>query len=472
MIYHDCNDDILKPIKEINDMRLLVSCVDSGSLKEIVCNVGTDTSIQTELQPLHLETSLSQGLKSSIEKISVVYKDQIILARSNGVLDMATINKIPSKAKEQDGATDEEVKPLPQFEISKFELVDSVSDLLNDLRLEPFYNQSKRRVKLKDGFVALQPLHDRKDIYLAVTKSGLVHIIKIDRKQQRLVKIKTLEVRPPVDFAQLYDLNYDEEDSKYIFGYGGEENLVKLVELERDFSKLTQIWEAKNVKNDKLDLRVPVWPTAMKFLSPYKSQDIDKSKINLQFVTISHWSHLGLYRTQHGRKPLEYKELLPNREPLTQLELVGEDVTSIGNINKSEFKDFSFITTDTKHNVFKFETSGRLLAKFGKNDITGAATFVGVAKHQYLLQGGLDRYSRVYDLKSGHRIAKVYVGNAVNYVLMLDNEEVLIPNGDNTKDKKESKKRKLAPEEQEIQNDDLWHQLEQPKGYITKKQKN
>lgn len=453
-------------------MRLLVSCVDSGSLKEIVCNVGTDTSTQTELQPLHLETSLSQGLKSSIEKMAVVSSNQIILGRSDGVLDLASIHRVPHDSNEHEQATDEEVKPLPQFEVSKFEVVDSISDLLNDLRLEPFHTKSKKRVKLKDGFVALQPLNDKKDTYLVVTKSGLVHVIKIDQKEKELIKLRTLEVKAPVDFAQLYDLNYDEDNGKYIFGYGGEENLVKLVEMEGDFSKLTQIWEAKNVKNDRLDLRVPVWPTAMKFLRPYDSQEIDKTKINLQFITITHWSHLGLYRTQHGRKPLEYKELLPNREPLTQLELVGEDVTSIGNINKSEFRNFSFITTDTKHDVFKFDISGRLLAKFGKNDITGAATFVGVSKYQYLLQGGLDRYSRVYDLNSGDRIAKIYVGNAVNYLLMLDNEEVHIPNRDNRKDKKENKKRKLAPEEQEIQNDDLWHQLEQPKGYIAKKQKN
>lgn len=447
-------------------MRLLVSCVDSGSLKEVVCDVGTDTSKKTEKQPLSVTTSLAEGLQASIETMCTCDRYRVLVGRSNGALEMVKITEIPHV--EEAAVSKDAVVPAPAFEISQFEVLGSVQGLLDHSKLAPLYERSKKRVKLKDGFVTISKLPGLSDTYLAATRSGLISIVEWDDESSKLSKVTTLEVKAPLEFAQIYDLDQDATSGDFVFAYGGEENLIKLVQLKRDFSSLTQIWEAKNVKNDRLDLRVPVWPIALRFLKPFESSEVDKTKPNYQFVVITHWSHLGLYRTQHGRRPLEYKDLLPNREPLVQMQLVGEHVSVLGNIGSNDFRDFQFVTADTKHNVYKFELNGQLRMKYGKSDITGAPCFLGVHNQKYLLEGGLDRYARVFDLESGSKLAKVYTGSKVNFVQMLDDGAINI---DEQKVSKSSK-RKREPEDElaaEAENDELWKHLDKSKNKSSKK---
>lgn len=446
-------------------MRLLVSCADSGSLKEIICNAGTDTSKLTAPQPLHVGTFLSQGLNSAIDKIELVSEEYLLLARTNGSIELIKITRHPREKSQDDQKSvtgPEEV--LPEFEVSNFERRSVMEALTDESRLEPLYANSKRRVKLRDGFVSLQRFPNSKNTFLAATKSGLIHVIELDLETEEITKRNTLEVRAPLEFAQLNDLGTGLFDGKYIVGYGGEENLVKLIAVDPDFSKFTQIWEAKNVKNDKLDLRVPVWPTGLKFIEKYNTKVPEEEKINFQFVTVTHWSHLGLYRTQHGRKPLQFRDLLPNREPLTLLELIGDNVTPLGNLDTSDFKNFALVTADTKHNVFKFKVDGQLSSKFGKGDITGASSFIGIQKQKYLLQGGLDRYARVFELSSSKTLAKVYVGSRVNFLKVVDEDEVI----DKKETENSTEKRGLELEEDA---EALWDQLDKSGGKSHKKHK-
>lgn len=450
-------------------MRLLVSCIDGGSLKEVVCNQKTDTSVKTALQPLHVESHLGHGLNHALEKIHVVSKDFIIVVRANGVAELVRTTSSPkeypedkpeeSKSEEDKKATEEIAVEFPEFDITSFEIVDMVTGLLDDTRLEPLYKDSKKRTKLVDGFVTLVPLPNKLNTYFLASKSGLVHIITHNRKSNKLIKETTLEVKAPLEFAQLYDLG--KKFKNYVFGYGGEENLVKLVELSFDFSKLTQIWEAKNVKNDRLDMRVPIWPIGLKFLGPLKSDKIDKNKLNYQFLVMTRYSHLGKYKTQHGMRPVEYKQLSSDCEPLSNLELIGEDITELGNAKVDNFSDISFITTDTRKDVLKYSHDGRLLFKYGKSDIVGAPTFVSIYNNQYLLEGGLDRYLRVYDIAKNIRIAKVYVGSKINFIAMVDGEDVEMPLTEAERKKAvKLAKRKFDPEEEEEDAEQLWDQLE------------
>lgn len=404
----------------------MISCVEGGSLKEVECGVGTDTSVQNALQPSKVESVLSDGADSCVD-IMNVFGDLLLLARQNGRLELV--------------------------QLVGYQLVDYLSDLLDSSRLEPFNERSKKRVKLKDCFVSLHPL--RENHFFLATKSGLVHILKIE-DNEKLVKIKTLEVAAPLDFAQICDdWQQQGEQKNYVFGFGGEENQIKLVEIDADFTKLNLIWEAKNVKNDRLDMRVPVWPTAMKFLQPIRGDSVDDGKLNYQFVVITHWSHLGHYRTQHGRRPLVYKQLFENKEPLEQLQIVSPCLTSLGNVATDVFKDFAIITTDTKRNVYKYDVNGRLLAKFGRSDIAGAASFIKVDKSGYLLEGGLDRYARIYDMNTGQRLVKVYAGASIRCLTILNADEK-----DQAAKKEEATKRKQV-EEDDDDADKLWEELEE-----------
>ncbi|CCE65897.1 hypothetical protein TPHA_0N01160 [Tetrapisispora phaffii CBS 4417] len=437
-------------------MRLLVSCIDNGSLKEIVCNQNTDTSVQTGLQPLHVEMHLAQGLGSYVEKMCLVSPKIILLARANGAIELVQIETV---AKYNDEDKKNSSLPLPEFEVSSFEVVDKLDGFTDNSRIEHLFKNSKKRTRVNDGFVTLSPMPHSVDTFFVATKSGLIHVIKVDEKTNKLSKVSSLEVKAPLEFAQLYDLDINSD--RIVFGYGGEENIVKLVELEKDFSSLKEIWEAKNVKNDRLDMRVPVWPVGLKFLLPYNGKDKDSTKLNYQFIIITRYSHLGKYRTQHGRKPMEYIDLLPNREPLTSLKLIYENVTEQGNAETEDFNDIEVVTTDTKKDVMKFDHSGRLLCKFGKQDIVGASKFIDVDDQKYLLQGGFDRYLRIFDLQSNKRTVKIYVGSKIQSVLVLDDEEVEIPDDPNSPEYAK-KMRKLKREQQtkEDNEEELWDSLD------------
>lgn len=308
-------------------MRLLVSCVDSGSIKEVLCNIGTDTSVQSALQPFHVAPHLAEGLKAYVDRMWVISEDEAILARNSGVVELVKISKHlkenealqvdpKGESKNEKSLSDD----LPKFDISEFEITSSVSDLFDDAKLESLSSKSVKRTKLVDGFVTLCPIKkdSSNNTFVAATKSGLLHIIK-KGEDKKLIKLASLGLKAPVEFLQLYDLE-DTDTDKYIFAYGGEENLIKLVEIDSSFQSLKQIWEAKNVKNDRLDMRVPVWPMALRFLEPSPSKT-EKGKLNYQFAAITRWSHLTKYSTQHGRKPFAQIDLLPNREPLSQMEV-------------------------------------------------------------------------------------------------------------------------------------------------------
>lgn len=443
-------------------MRLLVSCQDSGSLKEVVCNLGVNTSIQDAEQPLHLETNLAQNLSNCIDLFHVINDRTIILARNNGnvelvsceLLDKYTSEEIETARSEAEASKDSS-KLLTNFQFTKFDVIDTISKLLDSKKLEPLFEKSKKRTKLTDGFVSLSPLPGQNSTFILATKSGYVHIIQI-KKNSKLVKLQSHEIKAPLEFAQLYDGPV--KGGKFVFAYGGEENLIKLVEMSSNFKKLEQIWEAKNVPNDRIDLRVPVWPMAVRFLKSNEEATLDKDKLNYQFVAITRWSHLGIYKTQHGRKPLHYIDLLPKREPLTGLSMIGQ-ISDLQNLLSDNINEFSFVTMDTKKDVLKFNEKGRLIGKFGKGEIVGMSNYIQCVNDKYLIQGGADRYLRVFDLKSTKLLVKIYMGSKINYIKMVDDHVIDRAQLPKPVSKKSERKRQMMEEtEQDVE--ELWSKLE------------
>ena len=446
-------------------MRLIVSCAHNGSVKEIVCNAGTDTSVQTAPQPLSVKSHLKEGANATVCQM-YTFGDKVIMARSNGSVELYKITKQAHEAKpvepveQTENPTGPAPLPEPEYDVSQFEMLSSLSNLLNDARLEKVFQKSTKRTKIYDTFVSLAPVPQSTNEFLLACKSGLIYIISV--KKNTIKELAKHEVKAPLDFAQVYD---NTKTGSLVFAYGGEENLVKLATLNKSFSELTQIWEAKNVANDRLDMRVPVWPTALRFLDPMESTktSADSDKLNYQFVVITHWSHLGIYNTNHGRKPQEYIDLFPKREPLAHLSMCGstaDDITPAGNLRSSDLKNFTFVTADLKKDIFRFNNKGRLLNKYGKGDIVGSASFIQTVDSKYLLAGGLDRYCRVYDLESSRRIAKVYVTGKVDCISMLDDDEIVIPQPESKAKQALKKKKHQIENETEKDVEELWDHLE------------
>ncbi|AGO13133.1 AaceriAFL023Cp [[Ashbya] aceris (nom. inval.)] len=421
-------------------MRLLIGSDDSGCVKELVANRGTNTSEQSALQPLHLEAHLERGLSGKVNQMLQVSEYECLLARASGDMELVSLSR------ERRGG--EEGKP--EFEVSSLQVTATLQGLLDGEKMEELHKRSQRRAASADRFVALFALPGQPQKYFAATMSGQFHFLELADGGLRLEK--TFAVRGPVEFAQLYDLG--EETDKLLFAYGGEENLIKLVEVSRDLEQLEQIWEAKNVKNDRLDLKVPIWPVALRFMRPAASAASEG--LNYQFLAVTRHSHLQFYQTIHGRKPLKSIELLPNREPTTSLEIVG-DVTPLGNVDATSLEGFSIITTDTKKSVLQFEPSGHLLGKFGGSDIKGFPSYIHV-HGKYLLEGGLDRYVRVFELKNRNMLLKVFAGGKVSSMLLLDVADVEMPL--TKKEKKRRNKRVLDEEQEREEDNELWAQLD------------
>lgn len=445
-------------------MRLIVGCAHNGSIKEIVCNAGTDTSVQTAPQPLSVKSHLKEGAQATVCQM-YTFDDKVVMARANGSVQLYKITKQAHQKKNVEPventneANTSTPVPEPEFDVSQFEELSSLTNLLDDSRLEKVFQKSTKRTKIYDTFVSLSPVAGSTHDLLLACKSGLIYIISVEK--DTIKQLSKHEVKAPLDFAQVYD---NTKTESVVFAYGGEENLVKLAKLSKDYSELSQIWEAKNVANDRLDMRVPVWPTALRFLNPAKSTDkTDSNKLNYQFVVVTHWSHLGIYNTQHGRKPQQYIDLLPKREPLAHLTMCGsaEDITPAGNLGSDNISNFTFVTADLKKDILRFNSKGRLLNKYGKGDIVGSASFIQAVDGKYLLAGGLDRYCRVYDLESSRRIAKVYVTGKVNCISMLDDNEIVIPRPESqTKQAQKKKKKHQIENETEQDVEELWDHLE------------
>ncbi|CCK72922.1 ribosome biosynthesis protein NSA1 KNAG_0M00690 [Huiozyma naganishii CBS 8797] len=432
-------------------MRLLLGCKDSNCVKELVCNVGANTAVKGSDTDIYLGSSqLVGGSQNAIDRwVRVIDDDsKFVFARSNGTLQLCERKAVVNLE-----SVEEDASKVPLF---KWEVIMDFNESLFDQSvLDSLMAASNRRTKMPDAFVTLCWL--KKGVLLAATKSGLVHIISVSSKN-KITKTCTHKVKAPLEFVQLYD-NTTLKD-KYVFATGGEENLVKLFDLDKTYQKLNQIWEAKNVKNDRLDMKVPIWPMQLRFLDPEPvSSAENEGELNFQFAVVTRWSHLGIYQTRHGRKPLRYIDLFPGREPLTSLEFVGE-TTANKNLKSSNIKEFSFVTTDTKHGVWKFNAAGTLLGKYGKSDIVGAPTFISICHDEgYLLQGGLDRYVRVFDVQSLRTLAKVYTPSKVNLIELLDNKPV--QTAEPVVDKQKTKqKRKRVIEETEEDVDKLWDTLE------------
>lgn len=193
----------------------------------------------------------------------------------------------------------------------------------------------------------------------------------------------------------------------------------------------------------------------LKFLEP-ASAAVDEGKVNYQFVTINRLGLFREYRTLTGRKPMLSKALLPKNEFATQLQVINSDVTPAGNIRSNSFENLQFVTSDLKKNVFSFNAASGSLGKYGNGDITGHASFLNIEK-KYLLQGGLDRYVRVFDAESRAVICKCYTGSKISSVVLVDEEEIDVPQ------QYENKKRKPKHKDDKAEAEDdekLWSTLE------------
>jgi ribosome biogenesis protein NSA1 len=173
-----------------------------------------------------------------------------------------------------------------------------------------------------------------------------------------------------------------------IIGTGGLENPLKLFDLERKVN----IFTAKNVSHNWLELRVPISVNDLCFLTN-----------NKEIVTISRYGYIRMYDTKAQRRPvinLEMKE-----ESLSKLTPCTQDKQIICGSGKGRM------------NMIDFRNSGRILNTY-KGPV-GGVTGIAVDKtDQYIVSISLDRYLYVHDLNTKALLKKVYLTSKLSGMVM------------------------------------------------------
>lgn len=413
-------------------MRVLCSADEIGGLKEVLCGKGTDTSVKDARQPESVK-SIEEAQQSPKTKIlqMVDYKSKyLVVSRLGGSLEIYDLKENYKKRKS----------------------------------LKVPVGENEKLVSL----VALESL----DLILVAMETSKIYIFSLSEIDE---EIEPVEVCLPggknisVFVSNPYEIG--------VFAYGGQENDVRIVRLfEAGFDKGSLLNEkvkpevlftARNVRNDHLDLRVPIWITGILFLQS-RSQ-------GYQFITSTRYGQMRLYDTAHGRRPILDRKLCESpiislNHGETEEEIIISDTRnlvckySLVRCLKKAFEDPTKSSSHTDK-----ESEPLTLGKYSAGGNTGAIYGVDIVE-DYIATGGLDRYLRVFNLEDRELLAKVYLGTQVTSVVILEGE------ADDTMSthpveirKRRRKIRSDQPQNSDESDDELWKELDENRHNTDKK---
>uniref|UniRef100_A0A1B6LEY6 WD repeat-containing protein 74 n=1 Tax=Graphocephala atropunctata TaxID=36148 RepID=A0A1B6LEY6_9HEMI len=174
-----------------------------------------------------------------------------------------------------------------------------------------------------------------------------------------------------------------------IIGTGGKENDLKLWDLET--GKTT--FQAKNVRHDELELRVPVWV------------------MDLAFKPDS--SHVAV-ATRYGQVRL-YDPSTPTRRPVCQFEGKDLSFTCIANAPKENH----VVVGCTTGNMFLLDLRGKgLLVNKYRGFMGSVRQVVCPAVEPYVFSVSLDRHFRVHHLNTKKLLFKEYMQSRLSALLV------------------------------------------------------
>ncbi|KAI9329677.1 hypothetical protein DFJ73DRAFT_765664 [Zopfochytrium polystomum] len=244
---------------------------------------------------------------------------------------------------------------------------------------------------------------------------------------------------------------------------GGNDRDLCVWKLETDETqssgfRLKEMWKAKNVrsslndvKNDYLDLRVPVHITDIQFISP---NEAEPSKV----ATVSHHRHFRVYDLKGiGRRPMVTIEIGAN--PLKRLTLVNDEKEALA--------------SDNKGNVFHIDVStGKTIGTF--RGIAGTvSSLAGIPKvkrtkdlSDRVAVVGADRFLRVYEGSGKRRsLRSIYLKQRMTALLVDPTWDPPAP--DNDSKPKTGRKRQSRDEmdddedgDSDADDDALWDRFE------------
>ncbi|KAK6454487.1 ribosome biogenesis protein NSA1 [Scheffersomyces xylosifermentans] len=421
-------------------MKFLVSSNDTGVVKEVIFNRGTDTSKQDATQPKSIKNFCSEPDATRKNRIvhMLDYESKFLVAVRLG------------------------------GEVSVYEINDDEYEVEDEYKYNLLHNYKLEGIN-EDMPVSLLAVEELEGVIVAY-QSGKIVIISF--KEDKFDRAPVVVQLPGNKTISDFTANPSEAG---VFAYGGEENDVRVIRLfEKDFladsfdSKVTDkhfkpqvLFTAKNVKNDHLDLRVPVWITQLRFFT-------EQPESGYKFITATKYGQIRIYDTNHGRRPV--KDYTVCERPILRMTFADEDETEvIISDSHNLIAKHSLVKVDEKALKTNSASAGtiikpvaKLLGKFV--DQFGATYGIRVGEG-LLVTGGLDRYLRVFDLDTREVIAKAYLGVEIADLIVLEyedeEEEEEVVDEELLKLQQRRRRRELRDAEEESDEEELWNQLDE-----------
>lgn len=204
-------------------------------------------------------------------------------------------------------------------------------------------------------------------------KSGT--ICSIEQSSDDNYITSTMDINAPLEACEPVD------SGRFLFG--GKENDVKLFDLRSQKSQ----WDAKNVPRDNLNLRIPVWITAIAAVD------------NNTFFTGTAYKHLRFYDIRCSTQPIKSIDFSP------------------------EFRISSMKYNSTLGVLYLADTAGNadiydpstLRRKFTLKGATGSVRCIALGNDgQHVATVGLDRHLRVYNGRTSKIVDEFYLKNRLN----------------------------------------------------------
>lgn len=245
------------------------------------------------------------------------------------------------------------------------------------------------------------------------------------------LKTSIFNVAGPIDVMRVHSGDVAGAGGPCI-AFGGKENDLQIWrsrEVEASdlaWFMLDPHWQAKNVKDDELGLRVPVWISDLQFMpSPSTATQAEGYRI----ATCTRYNHVRLYDTSKSRRPIVSVEI--GQYPLTKLltfrwwpSLHAICNTETATPAEQATERDSVVVTDTHGNVYSYNLASRKLngAYKGFNcavsDIAfdGAQDQPGDARGSHLCVAGVDGFVRTYDAHTRKQVSCLYTGKKITHL--------------------------------------------------------
>lgn len=252
---------------------------------------------------------------------------------------------------------------------------------------------------------------------------------------------------------------------------GGEKRDLEIFESATEEGDWKSVWKAKNVKQDKLGLEVPVYIRRILFLGagrgeaagnttaahPRRPTTVKTSGRKYRLATGTHYSHLRIYDTAVSRRPIFTTTLTkspilslhlhpstqspsPTSAPLTVPDTPPELSTTLS--------PHSWIYTDSNGRFALYSSTTRREVGIYKGS-TGAVNATATFSKDVVAGVGFDRYLRVYEGAGREVVVKAYIKSKGTAVVVLDGEDEVV----------EVEKSREEEEEEEV-----WEEMEEVAG--------